>query len=276
MRFSEMLLVMTVFTGIVWALDAIFLRPRRRMYVFSDSKNLVEPWWVEYSKSFFPILLVVFLLRTFLVEPFRIPSGSMHPTLLEGDFILVNKYEYGIGLPFLGKVFSGSHPERGDVIVFKHDTPEASMDMIKRVVGLPNDRIRYQDKILYINDEPVKQEFLGEKLDYTAAGMGIETRIFEETLGLKKHPIYIYPSVTNLVTQYPFSEVVVPPNAYFVMGDNRDNSKDSRVWGFVPEKDIQGKAFSIWMSVNTLKPLWENWDNFKQFIRWDRIATTIE
>ncbi len=269
MRFSEILLVATTLSGIVWALDTVFLKPRRMMYVLSDSKVDFgkEPWWVEYAKSFFPILFIVFILRSFVAEPFRIPSGSMHPTLWEGDFIVVNKYSYGVKLPLLGyKILEVGDPKRGDVVVFKHDKEAESMDMIKRIIGLPNDHIQYKDKILYVNGEAVKQVFLEEKLDINTSGATHPVREFEEALGPKKHKIYVHPTITQSGPVYNFEDVIVPAGHYFVMGDNRDNSKDSRMWGFVSDQEVQGRAFAIWLS----------WDSLQHRVRWDRLATKIE
>lgn len=270
MRFSEILFAITLICGAVWLLDSIFLRPRRRLYVLSgsDKQAIQDPWWVEYARSFFPILCFVCILRSFVAEPFRIPSGSMHPTLWEGDYIVVNKYEYGLKLPITGhKFLKIGEPKRGDVIVFKHDKGPESMDMIKRVVGLPNDHIQYRDKILYINGSPVKQNFLGEKLDIDARGAKSSVHEFEEILDAKKHLAYVHPHYEAL---YRFDDVIVPPGSYFVMGDNRDNSRDSRMWGFVLEEEIQGRAFGVVMS-------WNGFDEgFMNCIRWHRLFTSIQ
>ncbi len=269
MRFSEILLLATTVSGAVWALDSLFLRPRRMMYVVSPTKGKAEhePWWVEYSKSFFPVLLIVLILRSFLIEPFRIPSGSMRPTLKEGDFIIVNKYDYGLRLPLLGnKIFSLGDPQRGDIIVFKHDKKGDSMDMIKRVIGLPNDRIQYKDKMLYVNGELIQQDFLKEMLDTEEAGNVAAVRVYQEELGNKKHLIYVQSGDMQSLARYLYDDVVVPPNQYFVMGDNRDNSGDSRFWGFVRDEEVQGRAFAIWMS----------WDSAKHRIRWDRLTLHLQ
>ncbi len=272
MRFSEILLTATTVTGVIWAVDALFLRHHRIMTILPDSGRKVrEPWWVEYARSFFPILLIVFILRSFLAEPFRIPSGSMKPTLLEGDFIVVNKYDYGLRVPVLGyKILNISEPKRGDVIVFKHVKQSGeSIDMIKRVIGLPNDRIRYKDKMLTINGKPIKQEFETEKTDSNAQGSIFPVRELKEYLETVQHKIFVHPDLMHNERFYRYDDVVVPPNCYFVMGDNRDNSEDSRVWGFVKDEDIQGRAFAIWMS----------WDTESQGgidkIRWNRLGTRI-
>ena len=256
MNFALILFVLLLVSGAIWFVDHFWLKKLRP----ADAR---DPWWVEYGASFFPVILVVFCLRSFLVEPFKIPSGSMIPTLLVGDFILVNKYAYGIRLPVINKkVVELGSPQRGDVMVFRY--PEnPSLDYIKRVVGLPGDKISYQDKRLSINgvEVPVRktEEYLDkERLYYTPR--------FIETLGLIDHEMLIEPEAPSFirqVTQFPFrdnchyntSGVVceVPAGHYFMMGDNRDNSQDSRFWGFVPDENIVGRAFFIWFNFSDLK-----------------------
>jgi signal peptidase I len=275
MRFSEILLIATAITGLICLMDVLFFKRRRAMNAISSgalrSINAIkEPWYVEYSKSFFPVLLIVLILRSFLAEPFRIPSASMHPTLWEGDFILVNKYNYGIRLPGSGtKLFSVGKPKRGDVIVFKHDTDIDSKDMIKRVVGLPGDHVEYKDKVIYINGEPVKQTFNKEAMDHTLQGPAWTVRELEEQLGDNKHSIFVRSDLSD-TPDFRYKDVIVPKDNYFVMGDNRDNSGDSRVWGFVKDEEVLGRAFSVWMSWDSLEPAWLN------KIRWNRIATWIQ
>jgi signal peptidase I len=256
MNFALLLFSLLVVTGIVSALDAVYFGKRR-------AAGAKEPWWIEYPKSFFPVILIVFLLRSFLVEPFKIPSGSMIPTLLVGDFILVNKYTYGIRLPVVNKkIIDINEPERGDVMVFRYpDDP--SVDYIKRVVGLPGDKVAYEGKRLTINgrEVPVKETgdyLLKDKIEYL--------REYTETLGKTKHSILLdtsEPAASPYAKQFPQREnciynnngvmCTVPPGHYFMMGDNRDNSSDSRVWGFVPEENIVGKAFFIWFNFSELK-----------------------
>lgn len=197
---------------------------------------------VEYAKSFFPVLLVVFVLRSFLVEPFQIPSSSMVPTLQVGDYILVNKYTYGIRLPVLRtKVLALNEPQRGDVMVF---FPPHMNDtyFIKRVVGLPGDTVTYRNKALYVNGEPLEREALAELPQGNS-----RYEIGLEVLGDANHLM----QVDAMRPARDFS-LVVKPGHYFMMGDNRDNSSDSRVWGQVPEKDIVGKAFAVWMHWDSL------------------------
>lgn len=276
MRFNEILTLLTLLTGLIWLVDSLFFRPKRILLILPGKKpqSPQEPWWVEYSRSFFPILLVVLILRAFILEPFRIPSGSMRPTLLEGDFILVNKFDYGLHIPFLENVeIPIGKPKRGEVIIFKHTKNAESMDMIKRVVGLPGDHIQYKDKTIYVNGEPVKQDFLSDTLDKDFnSGNTWPVRMSKEQLGQIKHDIYVQ-TERDFTHVFRYTDVVVPENHYFVMGDNRDNSEDSRAWGFVNDKDILGRALGIWFS----------WDSspkgllncIKQCIRWKRIGNNL-
>ncbi len=271
--FPTILVALTAVTGLIWAADALLLAPRRRAEAAALSARgegaadprqveavLKEPTLVEYAKSFFPVILAVLLLRSFLVEPFRIPSGSMMPTLLVGDFILVNKYAYGIRLPVVNtKVLDLGAPERGDVVVFRFPR-DPGTDYIKRVVGVPGDHIVYRDKTLYINGEKVPQIPAGA---YRGSGSGISmsgASVREEQLGDVRHKILVVPRIRGID-----ADVTVPEGHYFVMGDNRDNSNDSRYWGFVPDENLVGKAFMIWM----------NWDSAGGGIAWDRIGNSI-
>jgi signal peptidase I len=220
-----------------------------------------EPLVVEYARAFFPVILFVFLLRSFLVEPFRIPSGSMMPGLLAGDFILVNKYTYGLRLPVINRMAVNlGAPKRGDVMVFRFPG-DPSVNYIKRVVGLPGDRIVYRDKKLFINNEPMPQTPAG---DYTYSESGnhmIFARILKEQIDGVEHDILLGegPNPGTL-------EFSVPEGQYFVMGDNRDRSNDSRYWGMVPEANVVGRAFLIWFS----------WDMNKGGVSWSRIGNTIQ
>ena len=253
MSFALFLLLLLVVTGLVWLLDKFWLRKDRR----KDDK---QPWWVEYSISFFPVILIVFLLRSFLVEPFKIPSSSMVPTLLVGDFILVNKFTYGVRLPVINrKVVQLNDPQRGDVMVFRYPE-DPSLDYIKRVVGLPGDRIEYRNKRLTINGRPVPVRQVD---DYLSRERMQFSRRFIETLDSVEHEILIEDDAPAAVLptraaggncNYNTSGLActVPPGHYFVMGDNRDNSSDSRVWGFVPDENIVGRAFFIWLNLGEL------------------------
>jgi signal peptidase I len=223
---------------------------------------LMQPWWLDWTAGLFPVILAVFVLRSFLFEPFKIPSGSMIPTLLVGDLILVNKFTYGVRLPVLNtKLTEGTPPKRGDVMVFRYP-PKPSLDYIKRVVGVPGDEVSYLNKQLTINGQPVPKNALPDFFDEDAMAY---FKQFEEMLGDRRHrilnddnrPAYIagdtFPMRQNC--RYSVEGVVckVPEGHYFMMGDNRDNSLDSRYWGFVPERNIVGKAFFIWMNFGSFR-----------------------
>ena len=240
MDFAFYLTLATLISGLVWLLDIVWLSKKRRVPA-EQGQPVKEPWYVEYSKSFFPILLFVLVLRSFIVEPFRIPSGSMLPTLEVGDFILVNKFSYGLRLPVGNfKFLPLGEPKRGDVIVFRYPE-DPTLDYIKRVIGVPGDHIEYRHKQLVINGEPVPLEFVGPYVKADAHGYGAVS-VFNEDLPGEKHDILIHQ-----MRGTRDMEVTVPEGKYFVMGDNRDDSRDSRVWGFMPEENLVGKAFFIWM-----------------------------
>jgi signal peptidase I len=255
-NFALILFVLLVVTGVLWAMDKFVARKRR-------APGAAAPWWVEWGASFFPVILIVFGLRSFVVEPFKIPSGSMIPTLLVGDFILVNKWTYGIRLPVINKkVFAVGDPQRGDVMVFRYPA-DPSLDYIKRVVGLPGDRIEYIDKHLKINGVAVDAHPAG---DFLHPDRLYYTPRFVEKLGKVEHSILVEeqaPAFVPQVLDYPHRNdctytssgirCTVPDGHYFVMGDNRDASSDSRVWGFVPDANIVGRAFFIWFNFNDLK-----------------------
>lgn len=280
--FALLLFSLLVLTGIVWLLDFFYLRGRRRTAALAamaatasttigmgqpEAANLRQqvydkanraPWWVEYCVSFFPVILFVFALRSFLVEPFRIPSGSMLPTLQSGDLILVNKFQYGVRLPVIDrKIIDLGSPSRGDVIVFRYPV-DPTVDYIKRVVGLPGDVVQYQDKVLTINGQQVVQTRDG---DYFEPDRSAYVGRYIEDLGSSEHEILLNKQASQsfmAISNYPYREncdylgngvrCTVPAGNYFMMGDNRDNSLDSRYWGFVPEKNIVGRAFFIWMN----------------------------
>lgn len=250
--FSAALVIATFLTGIIAAIYWLIQRAKP-----SKVAGQKEPIIIEYSKSFFPVLLIVLVVRSFIVEPFRIPSSSMMPSLLIGDFILVNKFSYGVHLPVINtKIIEVGKPERGDVMVFRYPN-KPSLDYIKRVVGLPGDKIGYFNKTLFVNGKKVEQIELGK---YQAIGAGInmdQSQLRQEQLPSKAHDILIMPERPSIE-----GEAVVPAGHYFMMGDNRDNSNDSRYWGTVPEANIVGKAFMIWM----------NWDGGIDF---KRLGSTI-
>jgi len=261
MNFALILFIALAVTGGIWLLDLLVLRRFR-------DKDVREPLLVEYAKSFFPVILIVFGLRSFLVEPFKIPSGSMMPTLLIGDFILVNKFTYGIRLPVINqKVVQLNNPERGDVMVFRYPA-DPGLDYIKRVVGVPGDVVEYRNKQLSINGEPVRvaptgtYSYVGNGLSYVTA------MVYDEHLNGIGHSMMTEPGKLSVyppqVMDFPNREncsynaegegfaCKVPEGHYFMMGDNRDASNDSRYWGFVPDENIVGKAFFIWMNFDDL------------------------
>ena len=275
--FPTIMVLLVVVTGLIWAVDAAFFAPRRRLARAEGAESegaeegnpggaaTAEPAYqtpkiVEYARSFFPIFLIVLILRSFVAEPFRIPSGSMMPTLLIGDFILVNKFGYGIRLPIVDtKIIDLGAPKRGDVIVFRSPENPAT-PFIKRVVGLPGDRIGYYNKVLYVNGKPAEQVIIG---NYSISGSGASmsgASLRKENLDGHVHEILVQrgPPLFN-------AKMVVPENNYFVLGDNRDNSRDSRFWGTVPDELLIGRAFMIWMS----------WD-WGHGITWSRIGDSIQ
>ncbi|KXU88537.1 S26 family signal peptidase [Paraburkholderia monticola] len=291
MNFALILFVLVVLTGLAWVADKLVFLPKRRREAeaavaefdrqqarvgerFADENaaqtrarlrddKLRQPWWLEYTASFFPVILVVFVVRSFVVEPFKIPSGSMVPTLVVGDFILVNKFEYGLRLPITNtKITQGRPVQRGDVVVFRYPKDE-SVDYIKRVIGLPGDVVEYQDKKLTINGKPVPETALPDYLDEERLGYAKQ---FQEDLDGRKNAILNNPAVPPFIVgaeDYPFRDncqynargviCKVPPGNFFMMGDNRDNSADSRYWGFAPERNIVGRAFFIWMNFSDLR-----------------------
>jgi signal peptidase I len=261
MNFPLIMLIALVVTGAIWLFDIYALKQKR-------AGAAKEPLLVEYAKSFFPVILLVFVLRSFLVEPFKIPSGSMMSTLLVGDFILVNKYTYGIRLPVINKkIVEINQPKRGEVMVFRFPK-DPSLDYIKRVVGVPGDKVSYRDKRLTINGVAVKMVRQGD-YSYVKSGLNYVTATqYLETLGDHVHETLVQPDAPTIrfndVDAFPLRQncdyneegftCTVPPGQYFMMGDNRDDSNDGRYWGFVPDRNIVGRAFMIW---------W-NFDNFKR------------
>jgi signal peptidase I len=271
---ATILVLLTLASGLIWLYDKIFLAPLRvrakaGLSVHASEafhkEAVQEPFIVDLARSLFPVFLIVLLLRSFLVEPFRIPSGSMMPTLLIGDFILVNKFRYGIRLPVVNtKVIEIGEPQRGDVVVFRYPE-DNSTPYIKRVIGLPGDQIEYNqaNKMLYINGEPVPQHLVDT---YIGEGQGSNMtghKLRIEDLPGAEHAILVD---SDRGQKAPFNKWTVPDNEYIVFGDNRDNSRDSRFWGTVPEENLIGKAFFIWM----------NWDWENGGITFQRIGTPIQ
>ena len=255
--FAAILTSLVALSGAIWAFDAWLLAPRRRAAAGEGAEEPALPLVVDYARSFFPIFLIVLLLRSFLVEPFRIPSGSMIPTLLVGDFILVNKYTYGIRLPVLNtKVIEIGEPRRGDVVVFRYPL-DPSTPFIKRIVGLPGDRVEYRGKRLFINGEPVDYTSDGTYVGVRSASQHTGADVLTERIDEVEHQILVTPRARAIDAVYE-----VPPGHYLVLGDNRDNSRDSRFWGYVPDENLVGRAFFIWF----------NWDRGPDI---DRIGSTI-
>lgn len=248
MNFALFLFVGIVITGIVYALEHLWLKKKR-------SAQEKAPWIIRELSSFFPILIVVFVLRSFVIEPFRIPSSSLEPTLRIGDFVAVNKFIYGIRLPIIEKkIINIKQPKRGDIVVFRWP-PNPKFDFIKRVIGLPGDEIRYENKQFYIN---------GKKVELSPTDMSFEKeptfKEFIEYLPGQTHHIFQRSDIA------PFDFMItVPKDHYLVIGDNRDDSADSRFWGFVPDSYLRGQAFGIWMS----------WDQQHWRIRFNRIGKAI-
>lgn len=258
--FAAFLVLAVAVSGVIWLIDSLLFAPKRRAAASGEAEEPALPILVEYARSFFPVFLVVLLLRSFLVEPFRIPSGSMMPNLLIGDFILVNKFTYGVRLPVLNnKIIEINAPERGDVVVFRYPK-DPSVDYIKRVIGLPGDHIAYIDKTVYINGKPASQELLGNY-----QGEGVSMNMSGTSLRSEKGDKQQYQILIDLNKATVGGEVWVPEGQYFVMGDNRDNSNDSRFWGTVPEENLVGRAFMIWM----------NWDSVATTVHWDRLGKAL-
>jgi signal peptidase I len=290
-NFALLLFLATVVTGLYWLAERFYFLPSRQRAAatleaqsatrreelsklgivkvdgddLSEAKTklLMQPWWLDWTAGLFPVIIAVFVLRSFLFEPFKIPSGSMIPTLLVGDLILVNKFHYGLRLPVINtKITEGTPPQRGDVMVFRYP-PKPSLDYIKRVVGVPGDEVAYLNKRLTINGKALPTNALPEFFDEDAMRY---FKQFEETLGDKPHKLLNDDSRPAFVPgtdefefknncRYSVEGIVckVPEGHYFMMGDNRDNSMDSRYWGFVPDKNIVGKAFFVWMNFGDIK-----------------------
>jgi signal peptidase I len=252
--------------GLIWALDVAVLR-QRRAAAGGGAADLgaapKEPALIEFSRSFFPIVLVVLLVRSFAYEPFRIPSSSMMPTLLVGDFIFVSKFSYGLRLPVVNtKVLELGRPARGDVAVFRLPS-DPSTNYIKRIVGLPGDVVSLREKQLWINGAPVPLDLLDEAVDLECGGFWFSAQLAAETIGTTSHNIYLGEQRDR---SSPFLDRPVPEGQYLAMGDNRDCSRDGRIIGYIPEDHLVGRAVRIWM----------NWDSESRRPLWDRIGNRIE
>ena len=289
-NFSLLLFVLTMVTLLYWLAERFHFKPARAAAAASleqqdaarrqelarmgiekvdgdvqeaKARLLMQPWWLDWTAGLFPVILIVFLLRSFLFEPFKIPSGSMIPTLLVGDLILVNKFHYGIRLPVLNRKILDNNPvQRGDVMVFRYPV-DPRQDYIKRVVGLPGDEISYVNQRLSINGQPVPTKALGEFYDEDSLRY---SPLFSEKLGEVEHRILVdpqrqayygpepktFPMAQNCRYTAEGVSCKVPAGHYFMMGDNRDNSQDSRYWGFVPDENIVSRAFFVWMNFGNL------------------------
>lgn len=248
-NFALILLILTLVTGVLWCVEHFYARRRR-------APDAPSPFWVEWGAAFFPVVLIVFGLRSFIVEPYKIPSGSMMPTLLSGDFIAVNKFTYGIRLPVINtKIIDINTPKRGEVMVFRYPR-DPEQNYIKRVIGLPGDTVEYIEKSLVINGEKIELLEVGEYNFFDpqrAEGRRfVSTQRYTEKLGEIEHNILIDQEKQSYRMPDRLS-YKVPEGHYLVMGDNRDNSEDSRVWGFVPDENIVGRAFFIWLNISDLR-----------------------
>ena len=289
-NFALLLFIASSITGLYWIAERLYFWPARQKAAAQLEANdterranllkqgitqvdgniaqaqahiLAQPWWLDWTAGLFPVIISVFFLRSFLVEPFKIPSGSMIPTLLVGDLILVNKFHYGLRIPVINtKITDGEKPQRGDVMVFRYP-PKPSLDYIKRVVGLPGDTVAYLNKRLTINGKTIETQSVPEFFDEDSMRY---FKQYQEALGAQPHRLLNdddRPAFIPGVEKFPGFEACnytiegvtckVPEGHYFMMGDNRDNSMDSRYWGFVPEKNIVGKAFFVWMNFGSLK-----------------------
>lgn len=250
MNFALFLVVAAAVSGFIYLLDILFWAKKRQE---NQKPNRI----IEYARSFFPVFFLVLMLRSFIVEPFRIPSGSLEPTLLVGDFLIVNKFIYGLRLPVLDKkVIAISNPKRGDIAVFRWP-PDTSFDFIKRVIGLPGDHIVYHNKQLTINGQLMQQHFIEYTVDESS---GLAVAKYSENLNGIQHDLYVNPNARAVDF-----DVIVPQGQYFMMGDNRDDSADSRFWGFVSDENLRGKASLVWMS----------WNSKTYSIRWHKLGQLI-
>jgi signal peptidase I len=250
MNFALWLFIASVVCGLIYVLDVLVLAKKR-------SATQPMPKIIEYARSFFPVFVIVLLLRSFLIEPFRIPSGSLEPTLLVGDFVAVNKFIYGIRLPIIEKkIIQFKNPKTGDIVVFRWP-PDPSYDYIKRVIGVPGDHITYHNKVLTINGKIAQQKFIRYTTDPSSEQ---PVSLYRENLNGIEHDIFIRTDLPAVDF-----DVTVPKDHYFMMGDNRDDSADSRYWGFVADEFIRGKALLTWMS----------WDSKTTMVRWHKIGQLI-
>jgi len=251
MNFALVLVICAFVSGVIYLLDTLLWKKKR-------TPQQKQPKILEYAESFFPIFLIVLLLRSFLVEPFRIPSGSLEPTLQVGDFVAVNKFIYGLKLPVLEtQLLPVTEPKVGDIVVFRWP-PNPSFDFIKRVVAVPGDTLSYHNKVLTLNGKTMEQTFVAYTTDESSGAVVAE---YSENINGHAHKIYLHPDAPAIDFNF-----TIPPGYYFMMGDNRDDSADSRFWGLVPASHLRGKAFMVWMS----------WNGKTDRIRWSNIGHIIQ
>lgn len=259
--FPFILTMLVVITGLIALADVLFLSKKREAQEGQTTEELKKPYLIELARSFFPALLLVWLIRSFIIQPYRVPTGSLEPTVLPGDFIAVKQFSYGLRMPVINqKIFSVGYPQRGDIALF-HWPVDTSKLFVKRVIGLPGDHIVYKNKTLTINDKEMTQEYVGKAVEIEQDGTSMVDQKIENLDGIK-HNIFIKPDTSDPVD----IDVVVPEGHYFMMGDNRDDSDDSRSWGFVPDRNLIGKAFGIWLS----------WDSMDHRVRWNRIGKAVK
>ena len=257
--FLNILTLLAIFTGLIVFVDWLLFRRGRPKEKVSTKTEGTLPVLVDYARSFFPVFVIVLVIRAFIAQPYRVPSSSLAPTILPGDFILVNQFDYGFKLPLLDRIiFKMGHPEEGQIALFRWPV-NPDVTFVKRVIGEPGDHISYVHKVLYINGKEAKQTLVGDTMEVLENGSLRRVTKYQENLNGVKHDIYVSANQPDK----DFKDLVVPPGAYLMMGDNRDNSDDGRDWGFVPENAFIGRAFMIWLS----------WDSQKHSIRWDRIGT---
>lgn len=269
--FPTILVLVTIFTGVVSLVDVIYCHYMKKKGRAAECEH--KPVIIDYSRSFFPVLLLVLVIRSFIAQPYRVPTGSLEPTVMPGDFILVTQYDYGLRLPaWSKKIINIGEPKNGHIALFFWPVNHA-VTFVKRVIGLPGDHISYINKVLYLNGKKAEQTFVGYATDQNSAdGPVWRDKVYEENLNGVKHKIYVCaenePNCPNPMDTN-FYNLVVPPGHYFMMGDNRDDSDDSRAWGFVSEKELIGRARYVWM----------NWDPFAtswaKKIQWNRFGIKL-
>jgi len=265
LNFPLILLSLTLFSGVIVLVDAIFVWRRRRRLGKALGRRATLPVLIDYARSFFPILLIVLIIRSFIAQPFKVPTGSLSPTVLPGDMIFVTQYNYGVRWPVWNTTFiTTQHPGRGQIALFDFPVNE-EVPFVKRVVGIPGDDISYIDKVFYINGKKCNQTYLGDATDSNGGDTSWPVKVYSEDLDGITHKIYINPKIPAK----NFYHLKVPKGEYMMIGDNRDNSADSRVWGFVDENDFIGRAQFIWMN-------WTSSADLLHKIKWSRIGQKLD